>query len=371
MNKEIINIYLDFIDYYNLVKDKLNYIYKECEEIDWLYEHINENLIFYYENKDNLLNNLLTEYFEKEEFLVTVIDKIKKTNSYIFDVYYNILNQDNDLFKSYVMLFYYISILEDYMEYSMNNNLLYDYIEEELDDLKSTVLNKFELVNGFDDYLTNKINDLIKNNQGFVPSIFIFNIMDKIIHTEDEEKKNFIESSIEDFNNNVISFEDLYNEINNNDKKLFFQILKLENIIRKLILAKESNTKLFDNNNYSVICALIIELTNYYNCYLTELHRVYDIYGIDYVVKYSELIRCAALIKDTIITYGDIIDGDFEVGDNYLGMYESILEINMNDFEQFIDGGKDLIDQFCEEYELIINKLEEQIEFLNTLLYNK
>ena len=93
MNKEIEKIYLEFIEYYNNIEEKLNKIYKECQEIDWLYEHINENLILYYENKDTFLNNMITEYFEKEEFLVTVINKIKNTTNYIFDIYYNVLKQ--------------------------------------------------------------------------------------------------------------------------------------------------------------------------------------------------------------------------------------------------------------------------------------
>lgn len=368
MTKKINDIYLEFIEYYNSIEGKLNNIYNKCEEVDWLYEHINENLLMYFYNRETLLlNNIVTEYFEKEDFLKTIVDKIKNTNNFVFDIYYNVLEEDNDSFSQYIMFLYYLSILEDYIIYLKNKELDYDSVEQEILELKEFIYNKVELVDEFNDYLTNKVNELIRKNEGFVPSIFVFNIMDKVIHTENDDKNDFINNVIEEFNNNVTSFEDLYSELSKHDLKFYNKVLKLETVIRRLIFYKTSNTKLFDNNNNTVICALIVELSSYYNTYLTELHRIYDLYGIEYVVKYQELIRGASLITDIIKTYGDIKDDNYDIGDNFLGMYQSILDINMDDFEQFVDGGNDLIDIFCEEYDLITNKLEEQIEFL----YNK
>ena len=47
------------------------------------------------------------------------------------------------------------------------------------------------------------------------------------------------------------------------------------------------------------------------------------------------------------------------------------LQNNLNNFESLILQGKDLLDDLCEYYDLVLNKLEEQVEFIYTLFINK
>ena len=163
------------------------------------------------------------------------------------------------------------------------------------------------------------------------------------------------------------SYEELFKLIEKEDMSLYNRLLKLESVILKLVFAKRDKQVIFDENNEDIIDALIIELTNYYNIYLSELHRIYDLYGIEYVVKYKDLIYYSSLVKDIIESFGDIIENDEGLGDYFVACYESILENNMDDFEQFVLYGVDLLDDLCEHHEIAINKLEEEIEFLYTV----
>ena len=71
------------------------------------------------------------------------------------------------------------------------------------------------------------------------------------------------------------------------------------------------------------------------------------------------------------VTFGDIIENDEGLGDYFIACYESILENNMDDFEQFVLYGVDLLDDLCEHHEISINKLEEEIEFLYSVLLKR
>ena len=77
MNKNIENIYLDFFEYYDTAKEKLDLIYDKCENVDCLFAGIIDNLRYYYDNKnDVILPDDLINYFEHEDFLNSIIHKI-------------------------------------------------------------------------------------------------------------------------------------------------------------------------------------------------------------------------------------------------------------------------------------------------------
>ena len=79
---------------------------------------------------------------------------------------------------------------------------------------------------------------------------------------------------------------------------------------------------MFDNNNKRIISSLLIELTNMYNVYMCELDRVMDLYGIEYVVKYKDLIYFTSLINDTLDVIEDITPDDLDYANTFLDMYE-------------------------------------------------
>ena len=64
MTKEIEKIYLDFFEYYETVKEKLEVIYNNCEYVDSLFEGIITSLKYYYDNKSNIiLSDDVIDYF--------------------------------------------------------------------------------------------------------------------------------------------------------------------------------------------------------------------------------------------------------------------------------------------------------------------
>ena len=75
---------------------------------------------------------------------------------------------------------------------------------------------------------------------------------------------------------------------------------------------------MFDNNNKRIISSLLIELTNMYNVYMCELDRVMDLYGIEYVVKYKDLIYFTSLINDTLDIIEDITPDDLDYANTFL-----------------------------------------------------
>ena len=165
-----------------------------------------------------------------------------------------------------------------------------------------------------------------------------------------------------EFLNNLESFEELINQIKIYDIYLYNKILKAENVILKLFQAWKENLKLFDNNNKRIISSLLIELTNMYNVYMCELDRVMDLYGIEYVVKYKDLIYFTSLINDTLDIIEDITPDDLDYANTFLDMYESILNINMDDFEQFVDNAEDVLKYLRETYDIILLNFDETVE---------
>lgn len=100
MTKEIEKIYLDFFEYYDTVKEKLEVIYNNCEYVDSLFEGIITSLKYYYDNKnDIILSDDIIDYFEHEDFLNSIITKIKYTIEFLDLVYYKILNEDVELYN--------------------------------------------------------------------------------------------------------------------------------------------------------------------------------------------------------------------------------------------------------------------------------
>ena len=127
------------------------------------------------------------------------------------------------------------------------------------------------------------------------------------------------------------------------NKKVYKELLlysgdTLENVILNLQLSLRSNERLFDDNDEPIKKAYLIEFSDMYNAWMTELHRVYDLYGIDYAIKFKEIIYYAAIINDIINTFGDIENSNEQLGDYFIGCYESILENNIDDIDQYISN---------------------------------
>lgn len=274
------------------------------------------------------------------------------------------------MFNQYCELLYNISFLEDLLIYLESNNIEKDKYEQELNELKHILYNKEEITKEFDEYLRNRIDQIIEEHESFCASIFIFEYLKAALFNENafnDNKDNYIQEIVNEFLNNMGSFYELSRMIKQTDTKLYNKILKLENVILKLQYARQSAENLFGENNENVISSYLIELIHLYNVWLIELDRIFDIYGIEYVVKYQDLIYYASIIKDIIEYFGDINDNDENLGDYFLALYKSILDNDMDDFDQFVLYGEDLVDQLCERFELVINKLDEQIEFLYML----
>ena len=192
-------------------------------------------------------------------------------------------------------------------------------------------------------------------------------LFEKNINSED--LNDYLNGLKYEFLNNLESFEELINQIKIYDIYLYNKILKAENVILKLFQAWKENIKLFDNNNKRIISSLLIELTNMYNVYMCELDRVMDLYGIEYVVKYKDLIYFTSLINDTLDIIEDITPDDLDYANTFLAMYESILNINMDDFEQFVDNAEDVLKYLRETYGIILLNFDETVEDLyNTFI---
>ena len=189
--------------------------------------------------------------------------------------------------------------------------------------------------------------------------------------TYEETEEDYLQNIIDEFINNMGSFSELTNQIKEKDMVLYNKIFKLENVILNLQVSLRSDDNLFGENDEEIKTKYLSELNHLYGVWLTELHRIYDLYGIDYSVKYQEIIYYASLINEIVNSFGDIEDSNEQLGDYFLACYDSIIENNLDDIEQFVDYGKDLLDDLCEKYDLVTNKLEEQIEFIYILLKNK
>lgn len=371
MNKDVEKIYLGFFDYYESEKDKLENIINNCELVNVLFEGIIDDLYYYFNNKYTIeISDDVYSYFENESFLNAIIDKIKYTINYVVDIFYNVCESDVELFNQYVGIMYYISILEDLIMYLEHNNIDSTNKEQELQELKNIIYNKNDVVDEFNEYIAGKIEEVSKTYESFFPTVLIFKLSHSILFNNNEELDNeeYTQMMVDEFLNNMGSFEELSKAIKSEDLVLYNKILKLENVVLKLQYGRQTNKILFEENNKEIIQSFIIELTHLYNVWLTELHRVFDIYGIEYVVKYKDLIYYSAQVKNILETFSDIKDSNNEnMGDYFIACYESILENNLDDIEQYTLYGEELLDQLCEHHELIANKLEEQIEFL----YNK
>jgi len=243
-----------------------------------------------------------------------------------------------------------------------------------LETLKNIIYNKEEVTESLKCDLADKECDINSEYKEFLSSSFLFQqLYHAVFGTNnyyqdfEQEQENYVQEMVSTFLNNMGSFEELSIVIKKNDILLYNKILKLENVILKLQYSRVSNEKLFGENSKDIINSYLIELIHLYNVWLIELDKVFDLYGIEYVVKYKELIYYASIVKDIIEYFGDINENDENLGDYYLALYESILNNDMDDFDQFVLYGEDLVDQLCERFELVVNKLEEQIEFLYTL----
>ena len=211
MTKEIEKIYLDFFEYYETVKEKLEVIYNNCEYVDSLFEGIITSLKYYYDNKSEIiLSDDVIDYFEHEDFLNSIINKIKYTIEFLDLVYYKILNEDVNLFNNYIIVVYYISILEDLLMFVESKNMDSTWVEDELKELNDILYNKVEITESYSEYISNKITEISKTYDGFYPSIIIFKIVKTLISDHTPNKEEFIEGAIQDFLNNMGSYEELF-----------------------------------------------------------------------------------------------------------------------------------------------------------------
>ena len=138
----------------------------------------------------------------------------------------------------------------------------------------------------------------------------------------------------------------------------------MENVILKLFNARSEQTQLFPKNDTEMINALLIDITNMYNVYMCELDRVFDVYGIEYVVKYKDLIYYSSLIKDVVRLIDEITIEDEEYVNNYLDIYQHILNNNQNDFLEYVESGEDIFNYLGGKYNCVLLKLENIIEDL-------
>lgn len=371
MNSQIEKMYLDFFEYYDNVKIMIEEIYEKCLEVDNLFEGIVDCIYTYYENKDKIeFEDKAIIHFENEDIISAIFYKIECTINLVNDVYYNICDSDALMFKEYIDILYNISVLEDLVLFLDETNNKKEKYEKEIESLKNIIYNKESITDEFSEYLAEEILKIEKEHADFCSLILIFQFLKSTLLNDnffDERKNDYIQESVNEFLNNMGSFEELSIVIKKNDILLYNKILKLENVILKLQYSRVSNEKLFGENSKDIINSYLIELIHLYNVWLIELDKVFDLYGIEYVVKYKDLIYYASIVKDIIEYFGDINENDENLGDYYLALYESILNNDMDDFDQFVLYGEDLVDQLCERFELVVNKLEEQIEFLYTL----
>lgn len=371
MNSQIEKMYLDFFEYYDNVKIMIEEVYEKCPEVDNLFEGIVDCLYTYYENKDKIeFDDKVIIHFENEDIISAIFYKIECTINLVNDVYYNICDSDALMFKKYIDILYNISILEDLVLFLDETNNKKEKYEKEIESLKNIIYNKESITDEFNEYLAEEILKIEKEHADFCSLILIFQFLKSTLLNDnffDERKNDYIQESVNEFLNNMGSMYELSRMIKKHDTVLYNKVLKLENVILKLQDARVSNENLFGENNENVISSYLIELIHLYNVWLIELDRIFDIYGIEYVVKYQDLIYYASIIKDIIEYFGDINDNDENLGDYFLALYESILNNDMDDFEQYVLYGEDLVEQLAERFELVINKLDEQIEFLYTL----
>lgn len=371
MNSQIEKMYLDFFEYYDNVKIMIEEVYEKCPEVDNLFEGIVDCLYTYYENKDKIeFDDKVIIHFENEDIISAIFYKIECTINLVNDVYYNICDSDALMFKEYIDILYNISVLEDLVLFLDETNNKKEKYEKEIESLKNIIYNKESITDEFNEYLAEEILKIEKEHADFCSLILIFQFLKSTLLNDnffDERKNDYIQESVNEFLNNMGSMYELSRMIKKHDTILYNKVLKLENVILKLQDARVSNENLFGENNENVISSYLIELIHLYNVWLIELDRIFDIYGIEYVVKYQDLIYYASIIKDIIEYFGDINDNDENLGDYFLALYESILNNDMDDFEQYVLYGEDLVEQLAERFELVINKLDEQIEFLYTL----
>lgn len=371
MNSQIEKMYLDFFEYYDNVKIMIEEVYEKCPEVDNLFEGIVDCIYTYYENKDKIeFDDKAIIHFENEDIISAIFYKIECTINLVNDVYYNICDSDALMFKEYIDILYNISVLEDLVLFLDETNNKKEKYEKEIESLKNIIYNKESITDEFNEYLAEEILKIEKEYADFCSLILIFQFLKSTLLNDnffDERKNDYIQESVNEFLNNMGSMYELSRMIKKHDTVLYNKVLKLENVILKLQDARVSNENLFGENNENVISSYLIELIHLYNVWLIELDRIFDIYGIEYVVKYQDLIYYASIIKDIIEYFGDINDNDENLGDYFLALYKSILDNNMDDFDQFVLYGEDLVDQLCERFELVANKLEEQIEFIYML----
>lgn len=371
MNSQIEKMYLDFFEYYDNVKIMIEEVYEKCPEVDNLFEGIVDCIYTYYENKDKMeFDDKAIIHFENEDIISAIFYKIECTINLVNDVYYNICDSDALMFKEYIDILYNISVLEDLVLFLDETNNKKEKYEKEIESLKNIIYNKESITDEFNEHLAEEILKIEKEHADFCSLILIFQFLKSTLLNDnffDERKNDYIQESVNEFLNNMGSMYELSRMIKKHDTVLYNKVLKLENVILKLQDARVSNENLFGENNENVISSYLIELIHLYNVWLIELDRIFDIYGIEYVVKYQDLIYYASIIKDIIEYFGDINDNDEYLGDYFLALYKSILDNDMDDFDQFVLYGEDLVDQLCERFELVANKLEEQIEFLYML----
>lgn len=365
MTKEILQLYEDFFD--TIEKDKINYIYKAYPQVDRVFNSIINNLEYYYNNSTELLLKKpnLSNYFENEKFLNSILTRVKYMITYINIIFYDICNYDLKKFDSYFNLIYDVFILEEIYDGYISEKISINEIEEDIKLINELLYNNSEISKELIDYYDTITDKYIQNAKGYFSIYTMFEMLNEMLFEKrinSESVNDYLNGIKYEFLNNLESFEELTNQIKIYDIYLYNKILKTENVILKLFQAIKENIKLFKKNNKRIISSIVIELTNMYNVYMCELERVMDIYGIEYVVKYKDLIYFSALINDTLDIIEDISTDDLDYATNFLDLYESILNVNMDDFEQFVNNAEDVLKYLRDKYDIILLEFDEIVE---------
>lgn len=370
MKSEILEIYEEFFN--SIENDKIEYIYEVSPFVDKIFNHIINCLEYYYDNSNTIRNDdpRVKEYFEDEGLIKEITSKVKYMISYINIVFYDICESDSNKFNTYIDIIYDLFLLEEIYNHFIINNFDADQIEENIQTINNLIYNNETIEKETIKFFDKKIKEYKKTLNDYTSTYQIFSFLNDILFGQKTSTQNiniYLEGIKEEFFNNLESFEELTSLIKAFDIYLYNKILKIENVILKLFNARSENTKLFPKNNMEMINALLIDITNMYNVYMCELDRVFDIYGIEFVTKYKDLIYYSSLIKDIVTLIDEITIEDEEYVNNYLEIYQSILDNNQDVFSEYVENGEDILNYLGEKYNMLLLKLENIIEDL----YNK
>lgn len=200
VKKEVEEKYIEFLNYYQTVESLIENIDNHCEDFTILLNGIVDAMKYYYEEKDNIkIDESFYNYFEDEVYVDLIFNRIEQIITFINNVYYHILEADNELFNSYIYVMEYIIFLEDLIEFLQGNNVESDKYELELKNLKNIIYNKEEVTEALEEELVEKEFNLNIEYKDFSPSSFLFKLLHNAVfnlsnYNQDfeQEQENYI-----------------------------------------------------------------------------------------------------------------------------------------------------------------------------------